>query len=104
MNSRVRGLHTMTLFSLFSLFSLRATQGKQGKQGCFCHFAGLRVLDREKTTPPAGEAHGGDGTAESARVLLIPMESELLLIPTGYHSTRPPFVKGVAENANDSGG
>ncbi len=58
----------------------------------------------QKTTPPAGEAHGGDGTAESARVLLIPLESELLLIPTGYHSTRPPFVKGVAENANDSGG
>ncbi len=93
-----------TCFPCFPCF--RSTKNKENKENR--HVYALRGIARawpaEKTTPPAGEAHGGDGTAESARVLLIPLESELLLIPTGYHSTRPPFVKGVAENANDSGG
>jgi len=58
---------------------------------------GVAGGDSEKDDAAGGGAHGGDGTAESARVLLIPLESaRVLLIPTGYHSTRPPFVKGVA--------
>jgi len=84
-----------TCFPCFPCF--RSTKNKENKENR--HVYALRGIARawpaEKTTPPAGEAHGGDGTAESARVLLI---------PTGYHSTRPPAVKGVAENANDSGG
>jgi hypothetical protein len=44
-------------------------------------------MSHSKDDAAGGGAHGGDGTAESERVLLI---------PTGYHTTRPPFVKGVA--------
>ncbi len=91
MSSKNGGPYNM---SLFSLFSLRSTQGMKGKQGCFCHFACFACSAEGKDDAAGGGALGGDGTAESGRMLLI---------PTGYHSTRPPFVHRLGENANDSG-
>jgi len=74
------------------------------ESGRFLQLGGILDTRPPDATPPpwggtvAGGTAAAGGAAEGAGLESVTLDS------CPYHSTRPPFVKGVAENANDSSG